>query len=130
VYADVEALLVTYLASVPTVIGVAVDLPQNVLALLPFVQVGRVGGGDDYVTDSAMVDIGCFAPSRAAASAVARAVHEAMMRLRHTAIGGVLVDSVETVTGPLWINYDDENLQRYVSTYVVESRVCAVPPTQ
>lgn len=116
-----------YLAPIQGIQGVSVDLPQNVLNLLPFIQVNRVGGGDNYVTDSAMVDIDCFAATRATASTIARTVHAAMMRLKHTAVNGVLVDSVETVTGPQWINYDDENLQRYVSTYIVESRVGAAP---
>ncbi|HEX5119852.1 MAG TPA: hypothetical protein VFW65_32095 [Pseudonocardiaceae bacterium] len=127
-YADVEALLVAYLtAAIPGVQGVAVDLPQDVLARLPFVQVNRVGGGDDYVTDTATVDVDTFHATRANASDVARTVHAAMMRLRHTAVAGVLVDSVETVTGPLWITYDDENLERYVATYLVETRVNAAP---
>lgn len=126
-YADVEALLVAYLTPLSGIQGVSVDLPQNVLTVLPFVQVNRVGGGDNYVTDSALVDIDCFAATRATASMIARTVHGAMMRLKHTAVNGVLVDSVETVTGPQWINYDDENLQRYVSTYIVESRVGAAP---
>lgn len=126
-YADVETLLVTYLASIPTVTGVSVDLPHNVLTRLPFIQVNRVGGSDNYITDSATVDVDTFHATRAGASALARAVHAAMMRLRHTAVNGVLVDSVETITGPLWINYDDENLERYVATYSIDSRVCAVP---
>jgi hypothetical protein len=127
VFADVEALLVTYLTAIPGVQGVSVELPNNVLQRLPFIQVNRVSGGDNYITDSATVDIDCFHSTRAKSGAVARTVHAAMMRLRHTAVGGVLVDSVETITGPQWINYDDENLQRYVSTYLVESRVCAAP---
>lgn len=126
-FADVEALLVIYLAPVDGVRGVSVDLPQNVLQRLPFIKVTRVSGGDNYLTDSAMVDVECFHATRTQASAVARTVHARMMRLRHTAVNGVLVDSVETVTGPQWINYEDENLQRYVSTYLVESRVCAAP---
>ena len=126
-FADVEALLVTYLTPTPGVLGVSVDLPQNVLSRLPFIQVNRVGGGDDYITDTAMVDVACFHSTRVQASTVARTVHKLMMALRHTAVAGVLVDSVETVTGPQWINYDDENLQRYVATYLVDSRVCATP---
>lgn len=126
-YADVEALVVSYLASIPGVTGTSVDLPPNILTRLPFVQVNRVGGSDDYVTDSAMVDVDTFHSTRAEASTLARLVHAAMMRLRHTAVDGVLVDSVETIAGPLWISYDDENLQRYVATYQIDSRVGAAP---
>lgn len=126
-YADVEALLVAYLATVPGVQGVSVDLPHGVRDALPWVQVNRVGGADDYVTDRATVDIESFHTTRADARTLARTVHAFMMRLRHTAVSGVLVDSVETMSGPLWVNYEDENLQRYVGTYVIESRVCAAP---
>lgn len=126
-YADVEELLVIYLAPVPGVRGVAVELPHDVLTRLPFIKVTRVSGGDDYLTDSATVDVDVFHATRAQASALARTVHARMMHLRHTAVNGVLVDSVETVNGPQWISYEDENLQRYVSTYLVESRVCAAP---
>lgn len=126
-FADVESLLVTYLAAIAGVQGVSVDLPQDVRNHLPFVQVTRVGGGDDYVTDSATVDVDVFHNSRANSSEVARTVHAAMMHLRHTSINGVLVDSVETITGPLWIDYEDEHLLRYVATYLVETRVTAAP---
>lgn len=126
-YADVEALLVIYLAGIPDVTGTSVELPANILTRLPFIQINRVGGSDDYITDSATVDVDVFHSTRAEASALARVVHAAMMRLRHTAVNGVLVDSVETVTGPQWINYEDENLQRYVATYQIDSRVGAAP---
>lgn len=126
-YADVEALLVAYLTPTPGVRGVSVELPQDVLTQLPWILVNRVSGGDDYITDTATVDVESFHDNRGDARTLARTVHALMMRLRHTAVNGVLVDSVETITGPQWINYDDENLKRYVASYLVESRVCAVP---
>jgi hypothetical protein len=127
VFADVEALLVGYLTPIPGVVGVSVELPHAALSMLPFVLVTRVSGGDNYITDSATVDVECFHSSRFLASEIARTVHAAMMLLRHTAVAGVLVDYVETITGPQWIDYDDENLQRYLASYLIESRVCAVP---
>lgn len=126
-YADVETLLVAYLAAIPGVTGTSVDLPQNIRTRLPFIQVNRVGGSDNYITDTATVDVDTFHNTRSEASALSRVVHAAMMKLRHTSVNGVLVDSVETVTGPQWISYEDENLQRYVATYQIDSRVCAAP---
>lgn len=126
-FADVEALLVAYLQPLNGIRGVSVDLPPDVIKRLPFIQVNRVAGSDNYITDSPLVDVECFDTTRAKSSAVARTVHAAMMRLRHTAVNGVLVDSVETVTGPFWLNYENENLQRYVATYLVETRVGAAP---
>lgn len=122
-YADVEALLVAYLASVPGVQGVSVELPNPVA--LPAVMITRIGGGDDYITDSARVDVDSFNTTRAAAGATARSVHAQMMKLRHTSVQNVLVDHVETVTGPMWVPYQDELLKRYVATYLIQTRVTA-----
>jgi hypothetical protein len=124
-YANVEAVLVAYLATVPGIQAVRVETPNDLTSLLPFVQVTRVGGGDNYITDSAIVDLDVIAATRDAASDAARAVHNSMMHLRHTAVNGVLIDLVETVTGPMWVNYQDENVQRYVSSYQIDSRISA-----
>lgn len=124
-YADAEGTVIAYLQDTPGVMGVSVDLPHDVLTRLPFVLVTRAGGGDNYVTDEATVDIDVFNTTRATANTMARAIHARMMRLRHTSVGGVLIDSVETVTGPMWLNYEDENLQRYLMSYIIESRITA-----
>lgn len=127
-FADVEQVLVAFLpAAVPSLAGVSVETPNPLLETLPFVQVTRIGGSDDYLTDSAIVDLDIFDTTRANASATARLVHDAMMHLRHTAVGGVLIDHVETETGPMWVNYQDENVQRYVCSYLIQSRVVAQP---
>ncbi|MGH3439975.1 MAG: hypothetical protein ACRDRN_26470 [Sciscionella sp.] len=122
-YADVEALLVTYIGGITGIAGASVELPN--MPSLPFALITRIGGGDDYITDSPQVDIDIFNTTRATALATARIVHAQMMELRHTAVNGVLVDHVETITGPMWVNYQDETLQRYVASYRVDSRVVA-----
>lgn len=127
-YANAEAVVVAHLTPTPGIAGVSVELPQPVLTQLPFVLVTRVSGGDNYVTDQATVDVDVFNTTRALASVTARIVHARMMALRHTSVNGVLIDNVETITGPSWLNYEDENLQRYLMTYVIESRVNASAP--
>lgn len=127
-YADAEAVVVAYLtAAVPSLAGVSVELPNDLLQHLPYVRVTRVGGGDDYITDSALVDIDVFGSTRVQASDAARSVHNSMMHLRHTSVNGVLIDLVETQTGPSWVNWQDENIQRYVMSYRIDSRVVASP---
>jgi hypothetical protein len=121
-YADVEALLVTYLAPAGTT---SVELPNTAQDEMPFIQVTRIGGIDDYITDVANVDLDCFGSTRKQAKDTARAVQALMLQLRHTRVNGVLVDQVETVLGPTWVNFQDEHLQRYVMTYAVSSRVTA-----
>lgn len=124
-YANAEAVVVAYLLPTPGIAGVSVELPRDVLTQLPFILITRVSGGDNYVTDQATVDVDVFNTTRALTAVTARIVHARMMGLRHTSVNGVLVDNVETVTGPSWLNYQDENLQRYIMSYVIESRVNA-----
>lgn len=127
-FADVEAVLVAYLpVAVPSLAGVSTDLPNDLINQLPYAQVTRIGGGDDYITDSAIVDVDIYGGPRLAAHDAARLVHAAMMRLRHTAVNGVLIDLVTTNHGPMWVNYTDENIHRYVASYNIDSRVVAQP---
>lgn len=121
-YADAEALLVTYLAPAGTV---STDLPNAAQGQMPFIQVTRIGGQDDYLTDVANVDLDCFGTTRTQAMDCARAVQGLMLQLRHTRVNGVLVDQVESILGPTWVNFQDEHLQRYVMTYAISSRVTA-----
>jgi hypothetical protein len=122
VYADVEALLVAYLAPLG---NTGVELPNDVQSQVPFVQVTRIGGQDDYITDVANVDLDCFGTTRKQARDLSRAVQALMLQLRHTRVNGVLVDQVETILGPTWVDFQDEHLKRYVLTYAVSSRVTA-----
>jgi len=126
VYADAEALLVAYLAPVATT---SVELPNAAQDQMPFIQVTRIGGQDDYITDTANVDLDCYGKSRRQASDTARAAQALMMQLRRTRVtvagSPVLVDTVEQILGPTWVNFQDEHLQRYVMTYAVSSRITA-----
>ena len=121
-YADVEELLVAYLVPVGTT---SVELPNDAQNHLPFIRVTRIGGQDDYITDVANVDLDCFGSTRKQAKDTALAVQALMLQLRHTRVNGVLVDQVETILGPTWVDYQDEHLKRYVLTYAVSSRVTA-----
>lgn len=126
-YADIEPLLVAYAATIPGISGASVELPNDVQSHLPFVQVTRLGGPSNYITERAFVDFDVFGASRAAASDAARALQNALMHLRHTAPGGVLIDDVTITSGPIWVNYQDENVQRYVLSIEIDSRVVAQP---
>lgn len=127
-FADVEAAVVAYLpVQVPSLVGVSVELPNDLKTRVPFALVTRVGGSDDYITDTALVDVDVFGTTRVQALEAARAVHNAMMHLRHSSVNGVLIDLVETETGPSWVNWADENVQRYVMSYRIDSRVSAQP---
>lgn len=124
-FADVEQLLVTYVGLLTDLPNVSVRMPTS--PPTPFVLVERVVGGDDYITDSPTVDLAVFHPDRTVASGLAQELHAHMLRLRHTVVGGVLVDGLDTVRGPAWLDYQDENLQRYLMSYVVHLRAPVRP---
>lgn len=124
--ADVEELVVTYLGQHFPNVGV--QMPPD--PPLPFYLVNRLGGGDDMVTDSAIVSVHAFAATRTAASSAAREMHLLMNPQNFTAkLGFVLsmgpahVDRVLTVETPAWRDYENPNLQRYCARYRIDLRM-------
>jgi hypothetical protein len=128
VYADVEAVVIGYLSSLG-VGRVTARLPADLAAALPVVLVERIPGGtDDGITDTAHVDVATFVarepsnPNRAGAVDLAERVRAALLALRHRDVGGVLVDTVETLTPPAWVDYADDHVTRFVATYELTLR--------
>ncbi|MFM9261871.1 hypothetical protein ACKAMS_24860 [Rhodococcus sp. 5A-K4] len=127
-YASAEQVLVAYLSTVPGVGGCSVEMPAN--PAYPFILVTKVPGTgtDNGITQSAMVDIEVFHPNRAAAEAFTRPVHHFMLHLRHTHIGGVLIDNVRpNGAGFGWLDYQDADVNRYLAIYTIDSRITAQP---
>lgn len=130
-YIDTEELLVNYLQSISPG-NVAAEMPNQ--PNMPFILVARASGGDDKVTDFAIVEISVFHTSRVLASAAARLMHTKMLALRPTTVGLVVagspvrIDRCSTIHGPAWMDYQNENLRRYTARYVVESRVDSQNP--
>lgn len=126
-YANTEAVLVAYLSTLPGIGGVSVEKPGTTTTY-PFVMVTRLPvGSSNGRTDSPTVDVEVFHPDRATAATFARTVHHAMLHLRHTVVGGVPIDDVEHISGPGWLNYENPRIQRYIASYVVQSRINAQP---
>jgi hypothetical protein len=131
VFIDTEELVVAYLASLnPGSVGV--EMPT--VPVLPFVLVSRVAGGDDRITDRGMVQIEVFDSSRDGANSLARQMHS-MIQQWTAKVGVTLasagrpvyIDRIETVQGPHWQPYQDENLKRYLARYEVVSRITSSP---
>lgn len=124
-FADAEALFISALSGVDGVSRTVTRLPaaERLTAALPLVRVHRVGGADDRLTDTARVDLETFAADYDTASALARTVHTAALALGNTVVDGVLVDTVETVSAPMWVDYENPNVQRFVATYEAAVRV-------
>jgi hypothetical protein len=117
-YVDVERLLVGWLHAH---LGVrcSTDLPADLAAALPILQVGRIGGPDTVRgVDAPMIDIECYAADRPTALFWAEGVRNAFRYvLPGTNVNGTYVARVDTVSGPAQRPYDNTNVTRYVATY-------------
>lgn len=118
VYADIEALLVPWLAN-QLGVRVCTDLPANLEAVAPVVQVTRIGGADDTFTlDRAGVDIDCFATARQDAVNLAAQCRDALrFALPGTTVAGTYVARVETLSGPAWRPYDNTAVRRFGGSF-------------
>ncbi|MEU5976389.1 hypothetical protein [Streptomyces sp. NPDC047315] len=99
---------------------VLTELPENLLDVLPVVQVQRVpGGGDDgYRLDRALVDVDVYAPTRLLASQIAQQVrNELVVLLRGATTTRAVFGRVSTVAAPAWRPYENPGLRRSGATY-------------
>ncbi len=125
-YADLEAVLIEFITTIPGVGDVGTDMPHQ--PVLPFVMVMRVTGHAEYYTDRGVVDVETFATTRAASYTLATTIDTQIVRkLRHSLVGGVPIGRVEPVTAPFWSNYGDELLHRHIASYVIHSFYRAQP---
>ena len=113
------------LAPLASTLGVSVSTTADLEGRL-FVRVNVVGGSDDGLNDSAMVDVEAFAPGRDLASTLAAVARQTMLDLAGTdasADGRQLIDTVRTSTRPRWVDYRNTKVQRYVASYWVTNRL-------
>ena len=97
-------------------------LPANLEASLPLYRVSRGPGGDDFISDSPLVDIEGFTATAGPnagdrAHDLAEDAREAMHALAGMTFEGALVDSVRTVQGPVDLPYDNPAVTRTVASY-------------
>lgn len=100
----------------------ATKVAANVEALDGFVRVSRGPGSDDTITDSTLVDVECFHPDYGAAAVLAELVRQWFLTLTGQRVGGVLVDSSRTATSPMWVDYRNPKVNRFVASYRIEYR--------
>lgn len=89
-----------------------------------FLKLRVVSGSDDDVTETSRVDVETFAPTRAEASAFGLAARYEMEALAGTGRpdGSGLIDSVETIQRPVWVNYSTPITHCFVGSYMVAVR--------
>lgn len=128
-FPDVELALVTGIPAALADAGFADvtagdSTPSNLeaRAATGFVRVGIVADPDDAITRRATVDVECFATTRARGYALGEAIRGIMLSRR--AVGGMLLDRVETVSGPKRVPWDENNekIRRFLATYRISTR--------
>lgn len=112
-----------YLASLVNV-GIKM-IPEDPM---PFFLVRRITGGDDMVTDFPVVSIHTFDSDIESCEDAAFRCHDLMKALTaKTTItfGGAdhSIDKIEVVETPKWVDYANDNLERYVARYRIHLRI-------
>jgi hypothetical protein len=132
VFVDTEEACVNYLAGVsPGNVSVQMPIIWQIPLTAPFILIERCSGSDDRVSEKAIVDVHTFHSTRDLASRTARYIHYLMMIWTpkvgvSMSTGDIVhVDLVETIHGPVWADYGDENLKRYTARYQITSRITA-----
>lgn len=119
-FPDAEDVVMALLAQrAPTTTSTDADLEEDA----PVIQVTRVGGEDDGITDRPLVEVACFATTYDAARKLARDCLVTILGAPNTTVitedypAGVLIDKAETASAPVRVPYDNPDLRRKVATY-------------
>lgn len=128
IYPDAEdvstQLLLPVVGNVATAIGTATP---DVIPT-PYIQVSRLGGADDGLTDHAHVEVACFHSSRTAAWALAMSAQQYMLAARAQEVvqsqngRHAVVDYSLTITPPEQVPYPDQALYLVVGVYQLSMR--------
>lgn len=127
-FADIEYAAQLILRAALPAVRVVNELPADLEKKLPLVQVQITpGGGDDRVTDTALVDIDVFAGTRTGMWDLARDTRAALLAAagQHVPGARVVIDSVDTAQRPAPVPYGTPAIRRAVATYALASRAQA-----
>ncbi|MFD6357943.1 hypothetical protein [Nocardia tengchongensis] len=123
-FANLRTLLVAHLSTLAGIGAAGTKLEL----IFPFVLVTVIpSGGDDYIWSRQVVDVEVFHSDYPAGAEFTRVVHDHMMRLRHSYVGGVPVSQVRTINGFGDLDYEDPTLHRFIAEYEIESAVNSAP---
>jgi hypothetical protein len=131
---SVSELVVAWLLPIGAANSASVERPTG--AILPFRMVNRVASRDDKVTDNSTVSVHTFALTMTEAESEAMLTHRRMLALGPPlapqqmvtiSTGVVYADCVESSQGPVWIDYEDNQIRRFVARYEIDLRFVAAP---
>lgn len=129
-FANLRTLLTAYMLTLPGIGGAGTKLEM----LFPFVLITPIpSGGDNYLWSRQVVDVEVFHSDYSLGAQFTRVVHDHMMRLRHTYVGGepgaggVPISDVVNINNFGDLDYQDDTLHRFIAEYEIESSVDAQP---
>lgn len=94
--------------------------PEMEKAHKAVVRVELLDDPDDGITRAAFVQIEVFASTRSVAYPLAQEIRGALLSTRK--VGEIVVDRVDTVSGPKRVPWDNANIRRFLATYRISTR--------
>lgn len=94
---------------------------RELFEVLPFVRVRDIGGNDDGLTDTPLIDIDVFHSTYAEVRDLAMDIQARLLRYPHR-VGTTIIDEVHTAMRPHDVPWDDERISRFYSSYLVSAR--------
>lgn len=117
-FPDAEDIGLDLLADLaPTVLVTPVTLVP------PLIMVRRVGGFDTYITDQCRLQVHTFGSSHGQARDLAEACRQTVLAAPGaTLAAGFVIDRAVTDSAPLYVDYGQATIHRYVATYRLDFR--------
>jgi hypothetical protein len=88
----------------------------------PLIVIRRVGGYDNKVTDIPRLQVQTFGNTHVQARDLAEACRQTILASPATPVVGVSIDQAITETAPVFVDYGQPAIHRYVGTYRLEYR--------
>jgi hypothetical protein len=90
---------------------------------LPLIVVRRVGGQDTYVSDRCRLQVQTFGATHIQARTLAEACRQKILASPGAAlVAGAVIDRAVTESAPVFVDYGQPAVHRYVATYRLEYR--------
>lgn len=89
----------------------------------PLIVVRRVGGYDDYLTDRIRLQVQVFGSTHAQARDLAEACRQRILAApAGSPVAGAIIDRAATDSAPVFVDYGQPAIHRYVATYRLDYR--------
>ncbi len=119
-FPDIQRVLVAALEQFVGAGRAAIETPQNLNSVLPFVRVVRTGGGSGLISDAGRFEVDVFAGTYLAAEQLAEQIRQYLVG---PPPGPHALDRVECLIGPRELPWDDDGLvRRWAAEYGAVTR--------